>query len=175
MIPNPLSPITPLLPRTGIGYDVHRFIRGRPLMLGGVRIAHPMGLDGHSDADVLLHAICDAILGAMGERDIGHHFPNTDPAYRDIPSIELLRQVATLLQQAGGRLLNLDSTLIAEAPKIGPHIEAMRDQIAPAVGLPRKRVGIKATSNEGLGFIGRAEGIAAFAVASLLLPEDPAE
>jgi 2-C-methyl-D-erythritol 2,4-cyclodiphosphate synthase len=166
---------SPLYPRTGIGYDVHRFIRGRALMLGGVQIPYPMGLDGHSDADVLLHAICDAILGAMGERDIGHHFPNNDPAFRNIPSIELLKHVVAHLHRAGGRLLNLDSTLISEAPKIGPYIDAMRDQIAPAVGLPRKRIGIKATSNEGLGFIGRSEGVAAFAVASLLLPEDPAE
>jgi 2-C-methyl-D-erythritol 2,4-cyclodiphosphate synthase len=164
-----MSP-APLLPFTGIGYDVHRFAPGRPLVLGGVEIPHPLGLDGHSDADVLLHAIADAILGAMGERDIGHHFPNTDPAYRGISSLELLRHVVTLLHQAGGRLLNIDSSLIAEAPKIGPHLQDMRRKMAPVLRLPEGRVGIKATTNEGLGFIGRAEGIAAFAVASLLLP-----
>jgi 2-C-methyl-D-erythritol 2,4-cyclodiphosphate synthase len=157
---------------TGIGYDVHRFAPGRPLVLGGVRIPHPLGLDGHSDADVLIHAIADAILGAMGEKDIGHHFPNTDPAYRGISSVELLKHVVHLLAEAGGRLVNLDSSLIAEAPKIGPHLDRMREILASAVGLPPKRIGIKATTNEGMGFIGRAEGIAAFAVATILLPTD---
>ncbi len=157
---------------TGIGYDVHRFAPGRPLVLGGVSIPHPLGLDGHSDADVLIHAIADAILGAMGEKDIGHHFPNTDPAYRGISSVELLKHVVHLLAEAGGRLVNLDSSLIAEAPKIGPHLDRMREILASAVGLPPKRIGIKATTNEGMGFIGRAEGIAAFAVATILLPTD---
>lgn len=159
---------------TGIGYDVHRFAPGRPLVLGGVSIPHPLGLDGHSDADVLIHAIADAILGAMGEKDIGHHFPNTDPAFRGISSVELLKHVVHLLEKAGGRLVNLDSSLIAEAPKIGPHLDKMREILALAVGLPSKRIGIKATTNEGMGFIGRAEGIAAFAVATILLPAEAA-
>lgn len=163
----------PLVPLTGVGYDVHRFIAGRPLFLGGVEIAHPFGLDGHSDADVLIHAIADAILGAIGEQDIGHHFPNTDAAYRGISSVELLRRVISLLKKAGGRLVNIDSSLVAEAPKIGPHIGQMREVLAPVLELPPGRVGIKATTNERLGFLGRQEGIAAFAVASVLMPDVP--
>src|SRR6478735_1207707 len=114
---------------TGIGYDVHRFIEGRPLILGGVEIPHTMGLDGHSDADVLAHAIADAVLGAIGERDIGQHFPNTDESIRGISSLEILRKVATLVLERGGRVLNIDATLIAEAPKISPHVAQMRDNL----------------------------------------------
>ena len=164
---------TPTIPLTGIGYDVHRFVAGRPLMLGGVEIPHAFGLDGHSDADVLIHAIADAILGAIGEKDIGHHFPNTDPAYRGISSVELLKQVLVVLKKAGGRLVNIDSSLVAEAPKIGPHINRMREILGAALGLPVTRVGIKATTNETMGFVGREEGIAAFAVACVLMPDEP--
>jgi 2-C-methyl-D-erythritol 2,4-cyclodiphosphate synthase len=153
--------------RSGIGYDAHRFQTGRPLILGGVEIAHPRGLDGHSDADVLSHAIADALLGAIGERDIGHHFPNTDEAIRGISSLEILRRAGQILAAQNYRVVNLDATLIAEAPKIGPHLEAMRAKIAGALGIEIARVGIKATTNEGMGAIGREEGMAALAVASV--------
>ncbi len=152
---------------TGIGYDVHRFITGRPLVLGGVEIPHSHGLDGHSDADVLSHAIADAVLGAVGERDIGHHFPNTDEAIRGISSLEILRQISFLLAGQSSRVINVDATLIAEAPMIGPHVATMRANIADALGIPLGRVGVKATTNEGMGFLGRGEGIAALAVAGV--------
>ena len=156
----------------GIGYDVHELVVGRPLVLGGVEIAHTHGLLGHSDADVLSHAIADALLGAVGERDIGHHFPNTDETIRGISSLEILRRVAALLRtQHGARIVNVDSTLIAEAPKIGPHLGNMRARLADALGLVPMRVGIKATTNEKLGFLGRGEGIAAMAVAGLELTD----
>ncbi len=155
----------------GIGYDVHRFVEGRPLILGGVEIPHSHGLDGHSDADVLSHAIADALLGAIGERDIGQHFPNSDESIRGISSLEILRKVAALLTERKARLLNIDATLIAEAPKINPHVDQMRARIAEALQLPAARVGVKATTNERMGFIGRAEGIAAMAVASVGVPE----
>ncbi|MEI6349833.1 MAG: 2-C-methyl-D-erythritol 2,4-cyclodiphosphate synthase [Verrucomicrobiota bacterium] len=154
---------------TGIGYDIHRFAEGRKLVLGGVEIAHPVGLDGHSDADVLCHAIADAVLGAVGERDIGHHFPNTDESIRGISSLEILRRSRAIVEAEGGRIVNIDSSLIAEAPKIGPHLDAMRGKIAAALGIAPKRVGIKATTNERLGSIGREEGIAAMAVASVVV------
>jgi 2-C-methyl-D-erythritol 2,4-cyclodiphosphate synthase len=152
---------------TGIGYDVHRFATGRPLILGGVEIPHSHGLDGHSDADVLSHAIADAVLGAIGERDIGHHFPNTDESIRGISSLEILRKISFLLAGKGSRVINVDSTLVAEAPRIGPHVAAMRENIAEALGIPLERVGVKATTNELMGFLGRGEGIAALAVASV--------
>src|SRR6478609_10858097 len=152
--------------RSGIGYDIHRFKAGRKLVLGGVEIPHACGLDGHSDADVLSHAVADAILGAIGERDIGHHFPNTDQTIRGISSLEILRKVAELLEQRGARLMNIDATLIAEAPKIYPHVAAMRENLAKALRIPAKRVGVKATTNETMGFVGRREGIAALAVAA---------
>ena len=158
------------MPLSGIGYDVHAFAEGRALFLGGVEIPFHKGLDGHSDADVLCHAIADAILGAIGERDIGHHFPNTDPAYRGISSIELLRRVAAILTAHGARLMNIDSTLIAEAPKVGPHVAKMRANISQALAIACDRVGVKATTNERMGFVGREEGIAAFAVASVIMP-----
>ena len=154
----------------GIGYDVHRFAEGRKLILGGVEIPHTHGLDGHSDADVLCHAIADAILGTIGERDIGHHFPNTDPAIRGISSLEIVRKAAALVADRGGRINNIDSTLIAEAPKIGVHLAAMKTALAGVLGLDENRVGIKATTNEGMGFLGRGEGIAATAVASVEIP-----
>ena len=164
-----------MIPVSGIGYDVHRFVEGRPLILGGVEIPSTRGLDGHSDADVLCHAIADAILGAIGERDIGQHFPNTDPAYRGISSLELLRRVLELVRSHGARLVNVDASLIAEAPKVGPHVAAMRQGLAPVLGLPERRIGIKATTNERMGFVGREEGIAALAVASVLVPEEAPE
>jgi len=156
---------------SGIGYDVHRFADGRPLILGGVEIPHDQGLDGHSDADVLCHAIADAILGAIGDSDIGHHFPNTDPSIAGISSLEIVRKAAELVRALGGKLVNIDSTLIAEAPIISPHLSAMKRKLAFALALPERRVGIKATTNEGLGFLGRREGIAAMAVASVMLPD----
>ena len=156
---------------SGIGYDVHCLVEGRALILGGVEIPHTHGLDGHSDADVLTHAIADAVLGAIGERDIGFHFPNSDQSIRGISSLEILRKVASLVKQRGGRVINVDATLVAEAPKISPHVAAMRANLAGALGLDPKRVGVKATTNERMGFLGRGEGIAALAVASVELPE----
>src|SRR5947209_71672 len=135
---------------SGIGYDVHPLIEGRPLVLGGVTIPHSKGLDGHSDADVLAHAIADAMLGAIGAGDIGHHFPNTDELIRGISSLEILARAAKLLDAAGARLINIDATLIAEAPKIAPHLPAMRAALAGAVGLTMGRVSVKATTNEKL-------------------------
>lgn len=152
---------------TGIGYDVHRFIEGRPLILGGVRIPHPMGLEGHSDADVLCHAIADALLGAAGEADIGHFFPNTDESLRGISSIEILRRVLARLTEKSTGILNVDATVIAEMPKIAPHLFEMKAVLSEALGLRPERIGIKATTNEGMGFLGRGEGIAAMAVASV--------
>jgi 2-C-methyl-D-erythritol 2,4-cyclodiphosphate synthase len=151
--------------RCGIGYDVHRLVQGRKLILGGVEIAHARGLEGHSDADVLSHAIADALLGAVGAGDIGQHFPNTDESIRGIASIDILQRVASLLAEKKARPVNIDATLIAEAPKIAPHISAMRKKISEAVSLSETSVSIKATTNEGLGTIGRGEGIAAIAVA----------
>ncbi|MDQ3198502.1 MAG: 2-C-methyl-D-erythritol 2,4-cyclodiphosphate synthase [Verrucomicrobiota bacterium] len=153
--------------RSGIGYDAHRFGEGRKLVLGGVEIPHERGLEGHSDADVLTHAIADALLGAIGERDIGHHFPNTDESIRGISSLKILRRVGEVLAEKNCRVANVDATLIAEAPKIGPHLEAMRTKISTALGIDLSRVGLKATTNEGMGAIGRGEGMAAMAVASV--------
>jgi 2-C-methyl-D-erythritol 2,4-cyclodiphosphate synthase len=155
---------------SGIGYDVHRFIQGRPLLLGGVEIAHSYGLEGHSDADVLAHAIADAVLGAIGERDIGFHFPNSDESIRGISSLEILRHAAKLVREKGGHVVNIDATVIAERPRIAPYVPAMRANLAAALDLPIARTGIKATTNEQLGFLGRGEGIAALAVASVELP-----
>jgi 2-C-methyl-D-erythritol 2,4-cyclodiphosphate synthase len=153
--------------RSGIGYDVHRFKEGRKLILGGIEIPHALGLEGHSDADVLSHAIADALLGAIGERDIGHHFPNNDESIRGISSLDILRRVGEILAARNCRVINVDATLIAEAPKIGPHLEPMRNKIATALGVRVADVGIKATTNEGLGALGRGEGMAALAVASV--------
>ena len=146
--------------RVGVGYDSHRLVEGRRLILGGVEIAHERGLTGHSDADVLTHAVIDAILGAIGSGDIGSHFPDTDEEWRDADSIELLRAVVA---GADGRVVNVDATVICEAPRIGPHRELMQGRLTEAAGGP---VSVKATTNEGLGAIGRGEGIAAIAVAS---------
>ena len=155
----------------GIGYDVHAFAAGRKLILGGVEIPHSKGLEGHSDADVLMHAICDAILGALGEADIGHFFPNTDPRWKGAPSRVFLNEAARLAAVREGRIVNVDATVIAQAPKIYPHIQQMKENVAIALGLNAQRVGIKATTNEHLGFIGREEGIAAMAVAGVDLPQ----
>jgi 2-C-methyl-D-erythritol 2,4-cyclodiphosphate synthase len=153
--------------RVGIGYDVHPLAEGRPLFLGGVHFDHPLGLAGHSDADVLLHAIMDAVLGAAALGDIGLHFPPGDPAYKGRSSLDLLRRVRSLVGEQGWRIVNVDATVIAEAPKLAPRVPEMRTAIGSACGLPPENVGVKATTNEGLGFIGRGEGIAAFAVALL--------
>ena len=155
----------------GIGYDVHQLVEGRKLILGGVEIPHSKGLDGHSDADVLMHAICDAVLGALGEGDIGHFFPNTDPRWKGAPSKVFLQEAARQVAFREGKIVNVDATLIAQRPKIAPHIHEMKIKVAEALGLNINRVGIKATTNELLGFIGREEGIAAMAVASVELAE----
>ena len=153
--------------RIGHGYDVHRLLEGRDLILGGVKIDHPLGLLGHSDADVLLHAVSDALLGAAGLGDIGKHFPDTDPAYKGADSLKLLEIVAARVREAGYRVSNIDVTLIAQAPKLRPHIEKMEENIARAVGVDRTRVNVKATTEEGLGFTGAKEGMACHAVCLL--------
>jgi 2-C-methyl-D-erythritol 2,4-cyclodiphosphate synthase len=151
----------------GIGYDVHKLVEGRKLILGGVDVHHTKGLEGHSDADVLMHAICDAVLGAMGEADIGHFFPNTDPRWKNAPSKVFLQEAARQVNFHGGKVVNVDATIIAQAPKLSPHIHAMKLNVSLALGINPKRVGLKATTNEQLGFLGREEGIAAMAVASV--------
>ena len=156
--------------RTGIGYDVHRLVTGRRLILGGVDIPHATGLEGHSDADVLCHAIADALLGAAGLPDIGHYFPPSDESIRGISSLEILRRVTALLTEKGAHINNLDATLIAERPKILPHVAEMKANIAAATGLRADCVGIKATTNEGMGFPGREEGMCAMAVACVEMP-----
>lgn len=155
--------------RIGHGYDVHALVKGRKLVLGGVHIDHPKGLAGHSDADALIHAVCDACLGAMGLGDLGHHFPDTNPKYKDIDSRELLGQVAKLIKARGWRVTNVDSTLIAQAPRVGPHIEAMKINIANDLVIEPDQVNVKATTAEALGSLGREEGIAAHAVVLLEL------
>ena len=156
--------------RVGIGYDVHQLKAGRPLILGGVVIEHDTGLDGHSDADVLMHAICDAVLGAIGEGDIGSFFPPNDPQWKNAPSKIFLEEAARQIAKRNGQLINVDAMLIAEAPKITPHIPAMKENIATALGIAADAVGVKATTNETMGFVGRGEGMAAHAVASVELP-----
>ncbi|PYJ42691.1 MAG: 2-C-methyl-D-erythritol 2,4-cyclodiphosphate synthase [Verrucomicrobia bacterium] len=151
--------------RCGIGYDTHRLIEGRKLILGGVEVPHDRGLDGHSDADVLSHAIADALLGSIGQGDIGHHFPNTDPSIQGISSLEILKRVRVILAENNARMVNIDATLITEAPKIQPYIMAMRKKIAGALACDPVSINIKATTNEGLGTIGRGEGMAAMAIA----------
>ena len=153
--------------RMGFGYDVHRLVSDRKLILGGVQIPHEKGLEGHSDADVLLHAICDAILGAMGEGDIGQHFPNTDPRFRGISSLELLKSVASMMVRQKWNVENVDTTVVAEQPMIGPYIHQMVEKIAGALEIPASRVNIKATTSEGLGFVGERKGIVAHAVVLL--------
>ena len=154
--------------RIGTGYDVHRLTAGRPLILGGVTIPHPLGLDGHSDADVLVHAVMDALLGAAALGDIGKLFPDTDERYRGCSSLWLLEQVGEALRQAGYRVGNIDATIVAQRPKLAPHLAAMRENIARTLGIPAGDVSVKATTEEHLGFTGREEGIAAQAVCLIL-------
>jgi 2-C-methyl-D-erythritol 2,4-cyclodiphosphate synthase len=151
----------------GIGYDVHALAAGRKLILGGVEIPHPKGLDGHSDADALMHAICDAVLGALGEPDIGHFFPSADPRWKGVPSRIFLEEAAKQVAKRKGKIVNVDATIIAQAPKIYPHIADMKKCIAAALGISERQIGVKATTNEKMGFIGREEGIAALAVAGV--------
>ena len=157
--------------RVGIGYDVHPLAAGRKLVLGGVVIPHTKGLDGHSDADALMHAICDALLGALGEPDIGHFFPNTDPRWKNAPSKIFLEEAAGQVAKRGGKIVNVDATVVAQEPKIYPHIKEMKIRIAEALKINSEQVGIKATTNEKMGFIGREEGIAAMAVVSVDIPD----
>lgn len=151
--------------RIGHGYDVHRLVEGRPLILGGLRVPYDKGLDGHSDADVLLHAVMDALLGAAALGDIGQHFPDSDPAYKGVSSMVLLRSVGGILRNAGYDVVNIDATVLAQAPKLAPYREEMRRRIAEALGIDFERVSVKATTEEGLGFTGAGEGIAVHAVA----------
>lgn len=158
---------------SGIGYDIHRFAEDeRPLVLGGIAIPHDRGLDGHSDADVLCHAIADALLGAAGLPDIGYWFPPGQTDCKDICSLRIVEKAVDLIKERGGRIMNIDSSLIAEAPKIGPYLQEMKAALSASLGISPNRVGIKATTNETLGSLGRREGIAAFAVASVMMPDD---
>jgi 2-C-methyl-D-erythritol 2,4-cyclodiphosphate synthase len=161
----------PGMVHAGIGYDVHRLVEGRKLILGGVDIHHPKGLEGHSDADVLMHSMCDAILGALGEADIGHFFPSTDARWRGAPSKVFLQEVARQVTFHDAKIVNVDATIIAQEPRLSPYIHAMKMNVSMALGINPKRVGIKVTTNEHLGFLGREEGIAAMAVASIDLPQ----
>ena len=153
--------------RSGIGYDVHRLVEGRPLVLGGVNIPWDKGLDGHSDADVLSHAIADAILGAIGAPDVGYFFPPSDESIKGISSMSILQKAAQEVANRGGTIINIDSSLIAEEPKILTHADAMKENISQALGLEIEQIGIKATTNERMGFVGKGEGMAAMAVASV--------
>ena len=153
---------------TGIGFDTHRLLEGRRLVLGGVEIPHTLGLLGHSDADVLAHAIMDALLGAIAAGDIGHLFPDSDPAYEGADSLALLRRVAALVRERGWRIENIDATVMAERPKLAPHIDAMRARLAEAAGIPVEDVSVKATTMEKMGHLGREEGIGAMAVATVV-------
>lgn len=171
LVPIPPRIYFPAMIHVGIGYDVHPLVAGRKLVLGGVEIPHDKGLDGHSDADALMHAICDAVLGAIGEGDIGQFFPNTDPRWRGVASKMFLAEAARQVGFRDGKIVNIDATIIAEQPKLMPHAAEMKIKIATALGLNPTQIGIKATTNEHLGFIGRGEGIAAMAVASVDLPE----
>lgn len=157
--------------RVGMGYDVHRIETGRPLVLGGVRFPSDWGLAGHSDADVLCHAIGDALLGAAGLGDLGTHFPPGDPKWKDASSLTLLTRIAALLADVGARIENVDAMLVAEAPKVAPHRAAMLAAISGALGIGADRVSVKATTNETMGFVGRREGLAAMAVVLIERPE----
>jgi len=154
----------------GIGYDVHRLVEGRKLVLGGVEIPHAKGLEGHSDADVLIHALCDALFGAMGEGDIGHYFPNSDPRWKNASSLTFLREAMRTVNLHSGRIINVDTTLVAEEPRLTTYIRPMKHRLSEVLEIHPERVAIKATTNEGLGFLGRGEGIAAMAVVSVDLP-----
>jgi 2-C-methyl-D-erythritol 2,4-cyclodiphosphate synthase len=156
---------------SGIGYDTHRLAAGRRLILGGIEIPHERGLDGHSDADVLTHAVIDALLGAAGLGDIGEHFPDSDERFSDADSVGLLKTVVRTVADAGYDIVNVDCTILMEAPRLSAHKQAIRERLATTLGLPESRVNVKATTGEGMGFIGRGEGVAALAVASLSSPE----
>jgi 2-C-methyl-D-erythritol 2,4-cyclodiphosphate synthase len=153
--------------RTGIGFDTHRLVKGRKLVLAGVTIKHKVGLDGHSDADVLCHAIADALLGAIADGNIGTHFPNTDPAWKDARSMDLLKIVAARVRAAGAEINNVDSTVIAEEPRIMPHVLQMRANLSLALGIPAERISVKATTAETMGAIGRREGMVVMAIATV--------
>ena len=150
--------------RVGMGYDVHPLVENRPLILGGITIPHHHGLAGHSDADCLVHAICDALLGAVAAGDLGQHFPDTDPQYKGIASLALLQRVTEMVARKGWKITNIDATIVAQAPRLAPYRPQMEERIAAAVGVEHERVNVKATTTEGLGFTGREEGIAAYAV-----------
>lgn len=154
--------------RIGFGYDVHRLDEGRSLILGGVKIPHHLGLMGHSDADVLTHAIIDAILGALARGDIGRHFPDSDPIYKDMDSLLMLKKVMEWVRQDGFRINNLDSTIVAEKPKLASYIDPMKERLSEILGIQSGQINIKATTHEGLGFCGREEGMAAFAIVSIV-------
>ena len=156
--------------RIGFGYDAHRLVESRSLILGGVEIPHQLGLEGHSDADVLTHAIIDAVIGALGMGDIGQHFPDTDPAYRGVASLSMLRRVMTWVKRDGLRINNLDATIVAERPKLASYLPAMKEGIAEALEASIDQINLKATTTERLGFCGRNEGMEAFAVVSLMTP-----
>ncbi len=157
--------------RVGIGYDIHRLARGLPLVLGGVALAHDRGPDAHSDGDVLAHAIGDALLGGMGLGDLGAHFPDTDARWRGASSLSILEAIREMIRGRGARLVNVDATLIAETPRVGPHVAAMKENLGRALGVEPERISVKATTNERLGAIGREEGIAAMAVALMEVSE----
>ncbi len=154
--------------RIGLGYDAHRLVRGRPLIIGGVSIPYEFGLEGHSDADVLIHSLMDAILGALGKGDIGMHFPDSDPALKGIDSTLLLKEVMELVSSDGYEINNADSTIVAQRPKLAPHMQAMRDRLSEFLEIHPDRINIKATTTEGMGFCGRGEGIASYSVVSLV-------
>ncbi|MGE5618549.1 MAG: 2-C-methyl-D-erythritol 2,4-cyclodiphosphate synthase [Sphingomonadaceae bacterium] len=158
--------------RVGMGYDAHRLVEGRALVLGGVRIEYSRGLEGYSDADALLHAVMDAMLGAAGMEDIGHQFPPGDERFRDASSLKLLATVRSMVERSGWRVVNVDATVLAEEPKLSPHLDRMKRAMAEELGIGVGQIGIKATTNEGLGFVGRGEGIAAMAVALLARREE---
>ncbi|HET7289830.1 MAG TPA: 2-C-methyl-D-erythritol 2,4-cyclodiphosphate synthase [Thermodesulfobacteriota bacterium] len=151
--------------RIGFGFDAHKFSEGRKLMLGGLEIPFGLGLSGHSDADVLTHAICDALLGALGDGDIGTHFPDSDPRYKGVSSLSFLREITHMLKRGGYEVGNIDCVIVCEKPRIAPHIQAIKDSLSQVMGLPGNRIGIKATTTDGMGFTGRGEGIASYAVA----------
>jgi 2-C-methyl-D-erythritol 2,4-cyclodiphosphate synthase len=157
--------------RIGFGYDAHRLIKGRPLIIGGVSVPYELGLEGHSDADVLIHSLMDAILGALGKGDIGMHFPDNDPAYKGIDSTLLLKKVMELVSRDGYAINNADNTIVAQRPKLAPHMQDMRNRLSRLLEVPPDRINIKATTTEGMGFCGRGEGIAAYSVVSLVKKE----
>lgn len=150
--------------KIGLGYDIHPLVKGRTLVLGGVQIPYEKGLQGHSDADVLIHAICNAILGALGEKDLGTHYPSSDPRYHNYPSTRFLQEIAEKVVKRGFQIVNIDSVIIAQEPCLSPHMEEMRDHVSKALGIVKEKISIKATTPEGVGALGRGEGIAAQAV-----------